>query len=38
VLAVTITMAMTLVMGLHPQPFIELATRSALSIAVLSPL
>lgn len=38
VLAVTITMAMTLVMGLHPQPFIELATRSVLSIAVLSPL
>ncbi len=38
VLALTITMAMTLVMGLHPQPFIELATRSALSIAVLSPL
>jgi len=37
VLAVTITMAMTLVMGLYPQPFIELATRSVVTAAMLSP-
>ncbi len=37
VLAMTVTMAMTLVMGLYPQPFIDLATRSVLTAAVLSP-
>jgi len=37
VVAVTITMVMTLVMGLYPQPFIDLATRSVLAVAMLSP-
>lgn len=37
VLAVTVTMAMTLVMGLYPQPFIDLAARSVVTVAMLSP-
>jgi len=37
VLAVAVTMAMTLLMGLYPQPFIDLATRSVLTVAMLSP-
>ena len=37
VLAVSVTMAMTLLMGLYPQPFIDLATRSVVTIAMLSP-
>lgn len=37
VLAVAVTMAMTLVMGLYPQPFIDLATRSVVTVALLSP-
>jgi len=36
VVAVAITMAMTLVMGFYPQPFIDLATRSAAGVAMLS--
>lgn len=37
VLAVTVTMALTLIMGLYPQPFIDLATRSVGTVAMLSP-
>ncbi|MFQ5887010.1 MAG: NADH-quinone oxidoreductase subunit N, partial [Anaerolineae bacterium] len=37
VLAVAVTMAMTLLMGLYPQPFIDLAARSVLTVAMLSP-
>jgi NADH:ubiquinone oxidoreductase subunit 2 (subunit N) len=35
VLAVAATMAMTLIMGLYPQPFINLATRSMQPMAML---
>ncbi len=35
VLAVAVTMAMTLIMGLYPQPFINLATRSMQPMAML---
>ncbi|MFQ6000992.1 MAG: NADH-quinone oxidoreductase subunit N [Anaerolineae bacterium] len=35
VLAVAVTMAMTLIMGLYPQPFINLATRSMQPVAML---
>lgn len=37
VLAVAVTMAMTLVMGFYPQPFIDLAARSVVTVAMLSP-
>jgi proton-translocating NADH-quinone oxidoreductase chain N len=37
VAAVAITMVMTLVMGLYPQPFIDLASRSVQLVAALSP-
>lgn len=36
--ALAVTIAMTLIMGIYPQPFIDLATRSALTVALISPL
>ncbi len=36
VVGVAVTMAMTLVMGFYPQPFIDLAARSAATVAMLS--